>query len=108
MKKLIVAIVVLGALAGGGWLLYTKAFAPPKKRACAKLVELCGGDDSRLAKCEEGLTKMRDLAGEKAIERATGCLEKADSCVAGAGCVFGAGVGAFGDFLEGMKKALEK
>jgi len=109
MKK-ILALCVLAALLVGGWWVYSRFMAPPEARACARLADLCNAaeSDAKESDCAQGLQEMKKVAGEKAVERATACIAEADSCINAAGCMVGAGVGAFGEFLEGMQKALEK
>ena len=105
---------MLGLLGGGGWLIYTKVLRSPEKRLCTKVVELCGKGQlgkKVVERCESGVKQLQQSGGKDAISKAADCVDDAKSCVAATGCIVGASVkaaaGAIGDFLGGVKKALE-
>ncbi len=115
MKKLLVTLLVLGLIGGGGFVAYRSLFVPPEQRACDRLAQLCSSDDGtdktgakNTGRCEKAMLKLKETAGDKQLTAASECIDEADSCLKAAGCLFGAGIGAMGEFLKGAKEALDR
>lgn len=107
--KLLKTLIVLGALAGVGYWVYTTFFVRAETRACAKIDELCGTHlAEQRVKCEKAFAKLKGLGDAQRIDKSAECVAKSDTCAAAAGCVFGAGMGAVDDFLKGVKKVLDR
>ncbi len=108
MKKVVIALVVLGVIGGGVAWAVTRT---PERRLCIRMGDLCGveGDLSDFDTCVQELEKLEKLVGEEPVESAAECVDKADSCVEATGCVVGAGVKAgpklMQEFLEGFQNA---
>lgn len=108
MKKLLLWLVVLGLLGGGGYFVYTRYLARNEASACRKLAELCGAaSDERLKQCEEQLRRLNEVSGKDSLQKAVRCIDDSTTCPKALGCVVGVGVGAIGEFLQGVKQAVE-
>lgn len=99
--KLLTTLIVIALLGVGGWYVYTRVLMPPEKRACSRLSELCG-ESKGGERCHKGMEEFRKVAGQEAFKNATGCIDKADSCMGAVGCVVRAKLSGLGDFLKGM------
>lgn len=106
MKKLLVTLVVLGAIAALGWYLYQR-YMNPEGRACRRLAELCGEQRANREECEERLASFKKAVGEAAHDKAMRCVGEAESCLGAVGCMAGAGLGGLGQFMEGLIKGLD-
>jgi hypothetical protein len=108
MKKLVIAVVVLGVLVGGVAWAFTRT---PERRLCVRMGELCGveGDLGDYEQCVDQLQRLEKVVGEEPLESAATCADKADSCVEAMGCVTGAGYKALPklmeDFFKGFNNA---
>jgi hypothetical protein len=108
MKKL---LVVLGFTAVIAIVLFAtrRAVATPERAACVHLGELCDADfdADKLQACTDNLERARKLAGAAAADRSIACIDQSTTCAAAVGCtVGGIGVGAAGEFMKGLGKAL--
>ncbi|MCB9554639.1 MAG: hypothetical protein H6707_00965 [Deltaproteobacteria bacterium] len=100
-NKATVAIVLL-LLAGAAIALFLLLKKPhPYAAACQRVNHLCH-TNLRLERCEADFSKLRDLIGEKDALEAAQCVERADSCMAIAGCAAGAGSAALGQIVGGV------
>ena len=103
MMKLLTFLVVVGLIGAGAYWVYTEVLLTEEQRTCGKLADLCGvaekADDDQ---CAQGMEKLRQNIGEKAYEKATDCVDRAESCLTAMGCVAGGGLRGVGQFLEGM------
>lgn len=91
----------------GAW-----ACASPERKACNRMVELCGGGDSRdeqATKCEQALGKVKKVAPDELPKLAT-CMQESTTCAAAVGCQAGSalniGLGAGKSFLDGLGRSL--
>jgi hypothetical protein len=110
MKKLVVFIVVVALIGFGGYQLYIRVLNP-NQQVCSKLADLCAGGEmnaDQRKSCMTGLDKLREVSGEDKSRKAGKCVLNSDSCIAAAGCMAGAGLGAAAEFLTGMKRALQE
>jgi hypothetical protein len=109
MKKLLVTLLVLGAIGGGGYYAYKRFFAIDQKTACSKLAELCDakGDEKR-RQCEELFAKMEKVSGKESVQKSVTCVLESQTCAKSMGCMVGMGVGALGEFLEGIKRSVQQ
>jgi hypothetical protein len=108
MKKLLVFLIIVGLIGGGAYFGYTRYLAKTPKSACRKLAELCGqrGDDGKHRQCEDAIQRMEQVSGKESVQKSVSCILEADSCAKGMGCMVGLGVGALGEFLEGLKRSV--
>jgi hypothetical protein len=109
MKKLLVTVLVLGLIGGGGYYAYKRFIAADQKTACSKLAELCGakGEDKR-KQCEELFVKMEQVSGKESVQKSVRCVLESQTCAKSMGCMVGLGVGALGEFLEGIKRSVQQ
>jgi hypothetical protein len=110
MRKLVTTVIVLGLLGAGGYLLYRHVLAPPEQRACRHLADLCGNSDEAgqeaLQRCQGLLQDLTRASGGKRMKKVTGCILESQSCAKGMGCLAGAGLGAAGEFFDGLREAI--
>ena len=108
MKKLLVVVVLLGAV---GWVAWAK-WLKPEHRACAKLSSLCGDKADATDKCENDLADMKKQLGDEVGRKFDACVAEAKSCPEAAGCFVGAGASGVGDmmnkFMQGLGKGITK
>jgi hypothetical protein len=102
--KALGTLIVIAALAVGGWYLYTRVLSSPEKRTCGRLAELCG--EKKAEGCTEKMAELRKNAGDDAFKKAESCVAKAESCLGAAGCMVGAHLSGLGDFLQGVVDGL--
>lgn len=107
MKKLAVLLVVLGA-----GVLAAIALLSPERRACSKMVELCGGggDQSKAyAECREGFAKLSKSNPEEAPKLAQ-CINDSNTCGAVVGCqagtAFNLGAAGVKGLFDGLGRSL--
>ncbi len=108
MKTLLGGIVVLALLAGVGYAVYHFAFSTSSERACGRRAGLCSPE--AVKKCEAAFAKFEEMSGAKATEsmkRLDACLGQSTTCPAALGCLVRAGLGAAGEFLDGLKRVLK-
>lgn len=101
---------MLAVLGGIGYAVYHFFFASSAGRACARVAKLCGKGEASagaLKKCEELFVRLEKASGKESMQRAETCIRKSETCPAAIGCVVGAGLGAAGEFLDGVKRAIE-
>jgi hypothetical protein len=76
---------------------------------CRKMESLCGTPKEE---CVSRLDAVKELSGQEGVDAVAGCFDKATTCSEASGCTAGMalnGLGkAAGQFLEGMKNAIEK
>jgi hypothetical protein len=108
--RALLALVVLAALAAGGWLAWTRYLAPAETRACKGLVDRCGLSPESANGCEKVVSEVRKASGDEAATRFARCLLEAESCTEAAGCATGLGTAALSrtvlEFVAGLRKAL--
>jgi hypothetical protein len=101
-------LLVLALLGVGGFLGYRYLF--PEKRACGKMVELCGADAATGQRCEQAIVELKKAAGGDSARSAAACVADAQSCPQALGCMAGlvgqAAGGAANEFLKGLQKSL--
>ena len=111
MKKLLVALVLLGILGGAGYYLYSKVLYPRQRRACIKMGKLCGGrelGEAGLKRCEGYFEQLYKVGGKGRTNDAVRCVLASESCLRAAGCMGGASLGVTKDFFEGFRDTLLK
>jgi predicted negative regulator of RcsB-dependent stress response len=107
MKKLLVFLIVVGLIGGGVYFGYTRYFSRTPRSACRKLAELCGQRaEDQHKRCEDAIQRMEQVSGKESVQKSVTCILEADSCAKGMGCMVGMGVGALGEFLEGLKRSV--
>lgn len=108
--RALLALLLLAALAVGGWLAWTRYLAPVETRACKGLVDRCGLSAENGDACERVVAEVRKASGDDAASRFAGCLVEAKSCTEAAGCATGLGTAALSrtvlEFVAGLRKAL--
>ena len=108
MKKIIAGLVVVGIVGGGVAWAVTRT---PERRLCVRMGELCGanGDFKDYEACVDGIEELGRVVGDKPVENAAECVDKADSCVEATGCIVGVGYKAvpklLKEFVEGFENA---
>ena len=109
MKTILVVAIVLGV---GGWLAYAKVLRPAPKRACDRLVELCGDagrDKSDDKSCTDFFDQVANSGGDEGGKSAR-CVLEAKSCPEAIGCAAGGavkvGAGVAKGFLDGFQKSV--
>jgi hypothetical protein len=109
MGKLLLVIVVLGALGAAAYLGYQRFLAPPGGRACARVAERCGLAEEQVRACERVVDEVRERGGAEAATRLVTCLGEAVSCSQAAGCAAGSGLGVLSrsllELVEGLRRA---
>lgn len=107
MKKLLVFLIVVGLIGGAAYFGYTRYIAKNPRSACRKLADLCGhqGDDQQ-KQCEDAIQRMEKISGKESVGKSVSCILGSDSCAKGMGCMVGMGVGALGEFLDGLKRSV--
>src|SRR5438132_1592781 len=61
-------------------LLLSLAACSPERRACSRLMELCGGSQGgpgNREQCEGALAKLRSAAGPESVEKSARCIGEA-------------------------------
>lgn len=108
MRKFLGTLVILALLGAGGWYAYTTWLVPPEDKMCGRLAELCGTQGKHAPEqCPQHLRSFRKAAGDKAFQRASACIDSAESCLAAGGCIAGASVHGLGQFLEGLVDGID-
>jgi len=107
VKKLALVLFLVGA----GVIAYA-GFLSPERRACSKLVSLCGGEGDHskaLAQCHDQFAQMQKSVPEEAPKLAQ-CINESTSCGGAMGCGAGSalrmGINFGKDFFEGLGRAL--
>lgn len=111
MKKLLVAMVILGVLGGAGFYLYSQVLFPRQRRACVHLGQLCGGrelGEAGLKRCEAAFEQLYKMGGKGRADDATRCVLQSKSCMRAAGCMGGVSLGFTKDLFDGLRDALGK
>jgi hypothetical protein len=102
-------IVLVAALAVGGWFVYTRFLAPVEKRACASLGSRCDLDADTVESCEKVVAEVRKASDAESADRFAKCLAGSKSCAEAAGCATGLGTAIFSknalEFLSGLRRA---
>ena len=109
MKKLLVALVLLGILGGAGYYLYTKYY-PLERRACLHMGKVCGGataGEAGLKNCEAAARQLYKLGGRGRTDDAMRCILQSKSCLRAAGCMGGASLGITKDLFDGLNDMLK-
>ena len=111
MRKVLSLLVVLGLSAAAVFVYFT-FIKTPEVRGCEKLARLCGsaGKDKPddLKQCVEQMQGLKEAGGPDALTQPLKCLDEAQSCGEGVGCMAGAAVRAGGKVLHDALKGLEK
>jgi len=101
MKKLLAVAVVLGL----GAVVYAKVIrSSPETRACERINSLCG-QKVEVGECREAFDEAEKILGEKVVDRATDCMDDADTCMEAVGCMAGATTHALEDFEKGFERS---
>lgn len=103
-------LLLVAAIAVGGWLAWTRYLAPVETRACRGLVDRCGLSPENTTGCEKVVTEVRKASGDEAATRFAQCLADSKSCTEAAGCATGLGTAALSrtvlEFVAGLRRAL--
>src|SRR5262245_22664881 len=108
MKKLLFVAVIVSV---AGYFAWAKVLQPAPKRACDRMVQLCGkADSSDAGSCEEFFDAL-DKAGGDEPGKTAQCVLDAKNCAEAVGCAAGGamkiGAGAAKSFIDGLGKALK-
>jgi hypothetical protein len=106
MKKTVLAALIL-ALAGLVAFLVTRS---PERAACTRIADLCGmtGGRQELGSCVDDLEKLRQLAGDEAMNKGLSCVDHAASCPEATVCMAGTGIKGLGHAVKGFFEGLGK
>jgi hypothetical protein len=108
--RALLAVILLAALAAGGWFAWTRFLAPVETRASRGLVDRCGISKEHVDSCERVVEEVRKVSGDDAASRFAKCLVEARSCTEAAGCATGLGSAALSrtvlEFVAGLRKSL--
>ena len=108
MKKLLGSLLGLLVIAAIGYGVYRYFLAPSSERSCDRVAKLCGGKGEQATEsCVKIFGKLEKAGGESAAQTHE-CIREAESCAAAVGCMVGGSLGAAGEFLKGLKGAIEK
>ena len=108
MKSLLGSLLGLLVIAAIGYGVYHFFFAASSARSCEKVAKLCGGKGGKATESCEKLFSRLEKAGGDPAARTHECIREAESCAAAVGCMVGGSLGAAGEFLKGLKGAIEK
>jgi hypothetical protein len=107
--RALLAILLLAALAVGGWLAYQNFLAPVEKRACANVKSRCDLDQDTVDACEKVVREVAKASGDEAADRFAKCVADSRTCTEAAGCATGLGTSAFSkhalEFLNGLRRS---
>ncbi len=107
--RTILALVLVVAVAIGGWLLYRRYLAPLEQRACDRVGDRCRLERGEIDSCRRAIAEVRKAGGDQAADRLASCLADSESCVAAAGCATGAGSSLLSrnllEFLDGLRRS---
>ncbi|HLL52100.1 MAG TPA: hypothetical protein VK447_01055 [Myxococcaceae bacterium] len=108
MKKLLVAVLLLGGI---GTLAYL-VFLNPQRRACVKMVEMCAGEGDHskaIEQCQDHFAQISKSNPDEAPKLAQ-CINESNSCSGAVGCQAGSALNMglnFGkNFLDGLGKSI--
>jgi hypothetical protein len=104
MKKLVSTVLIVGLIVFGVYWYFLRGSS--EARACHKLGALCG--QQKLDQCESMMKKMEEVAGRESVQKSAQCVLDSRTCSAAVGCMVGTSVNALGEFLEGVKRSIEK
>ncbi len=109
MKKVGVAVLVLGLFAGVAW----GVGRTPERSACVKMGELCADAHvksslSDLDQCVDQVKQLRKLGGDAPVDKAITCIDGAKTCPEAMGCVMGAGYAALPGMMTELAKGFER
>lgn len=99
MNKLLVVVLFVVSLSA----------CTKEDRTCGRMESLCGTSKQD---CKERLDAVKEVAGQEGVDAVAKCFAEASTCSEASGCTAGMALKgaekAAGEFLEGMKKALDK
>jgi hypothetical protein len=107
MKKVIAVVVLLTLVAGGVWA-FTRT---PERRLCQKMGKLCRveGNYRDYDACVDTVEDLAATFGEEPVAQAADCVDDAQTCAEGIGCVAGVSAsvveGMIGDFKKGFDRS---
>ena len=108
MKKVAVAVLVLGMFGGVAWAVGRS----PERSACIKLGELCAdakkGSVAELDQCVDQVKELRKLGGDAPVDKALTCIDGAKTCPEAMGCVAGAGYAALPGLMNEFGKGFAR
>ena len=97
-------LLVLAAVLGLGAVVYAKVIrSTPAESACERLDTLCGGEVD-IGECREAFDEAEKVVGEKVIDKATDCIDGADTCMEAVGCMAGAGSHVIEELEQGFER----
>lgn len=106
MKKLLVVLVLLGALVGAGYYIYSQVLYPKERRACIHMGKLCNLGDG-LERCEAAFEQLYKVGGKGRTNDAVACVLASQSCMRAAGCMGSVSLGITKDFFDGLRGVLK-
>lgn len=108
--KAFLGLLLIAALAVGGWLGYQRFLAPVEKRACGSIAGRCNLDDGERDACEKLVKEVAKSSGDDSASKFAGCLAESKSCIEAAGCATGLGTSILSknalEFAAGLRRAL--
>ncbi len=104
--KWIVGALVIGLI---GYLVYRWTRPSPERKACDRVVELCGGGKQAREQCADGVKQIKKAVGEKAVEQFAACTAESKSCADAMGCAAGTALkSGAGEILRGLDRAIHQ
>jgi hypothetical protein len=104
MKKLLVVAVLVGLAA----VVYAKVIrSTPAESACERLDTLCGGEVN-VGECKAEFAEAEKIVGEKVIDKATDCIDDANTCMEAIGCMGGAATHAIDELEKGFERSRKR
>lgn len=99
-------VVLLSLVAGGVWAL-TRT---PERRLCRKMGTLCRveGNYRDYDACVETVDDLAATFGDEPVARAADCVDGAQTCAEGIGCVAGVSAGVVEDLIGDFKKGFDR
>lgn len=97
MTPRVLVLVSLVALFSGCRAAVTQA---PGQAACARMNELCQGDDRDRNECERTFAKLNPTTDAENLARSARCMAEARTCGEATGCMAGAAARAGATFLR--------
>lgn len=97
-------LLVLAAVLGLGAVVYAKVIrSTPAEAACERLDTLCGGEVD-IGECTDAFGEVEKIVGEKVVDKATECIDRADTCMEAVGCMAGAGSHVLDELEQGFER----
>jgi hypothetical protein len=104
--KWVVGLLVVGLI---GYLVYRWTRPSPERKACAKVIDLCGGGKKEIEQCVDGMTRVKKAVGAQGIDHFVECTADSKSCADAMGCGIGSAMKiGVEDILHGVDRAIHQ